>query len=418
MTTDDEARGLAATLDWFDPEFRERTEFDVYDRLRGLTPQRSERTGEWYFLGYEDCREAFQRADILSNNWTLGENPLGQSSVYPENSDGPAQREYRRLLDPLFNPRRMTALEGDITSFAVQLLEPIAKSATTEFVSAFNMPFPTIIFCRLMGFPLEDHARLMRWKDVYMNSMTPFIAGQLGITDVDANGRPSMDAIQKMTVSSAQEIITYLSDIIDEREARPCDDVISQLVALRHDNGELLDHDERIRVCFNLFLGGLDTVTGMMSFIVRHFAEHADDRHAFIALMDDPSRVDLAVEELVRFHSIVSIPRRVTTACPFRGADMQENDIIQVVTPAANRDSAKFPNADRLDFDRTHNAHLGFGLGIHRCLGIHLARRELRIGLQEMHRLIPDYSLDPANPPVVGSGGVRGLFTLPLLIGS
>ncbi|MGD9794394.1 MAG: cytochrome P450 [Acidimicrobiia bacterium] len=418
MNTEADALRLAATLDWFDPEFRERTEFDVYERVRGLPPQRSERTGEWYFLGYEDCREAFQRADVMSNNWLIGDNPLGQSSVYPENADGVAQREYRRLLDPMFNPRRMQELEGEITAFAVQLLEPIAKSATTEFVSAFNMPFPTIIFCRLMGFPLEDHDRLMRWKDVYMNSMTPFIAKQLGITDVDANGRPSMEAIHAMVSSSAQEIIGYLSEILAEREARPCDDIISQLVTLRHDNGDLLDYDERIRICFNLFLGGLDTVTGMLSFIVRHFAEHPDDRHAFIALMDDPEKVDMAVEELVRFHSIVSIPRRVATACPFRGADLQENDIIQVVTPAANRDPRRFPNADRLDFGRTQNVHLGFGLGVHRCLGIHLARRELRIALQEMHRLIPDYSLDPDHPPVVGSGGVRGLFTLPLRIGA
>jgi cytochrome P450 len=156
----------------------------------------------------------------------------------------------------------------------------------------------------------------------------------------------------------------------------------------------------------------------MLSFFVQHFAGHRADREAFIELMDDEDRVGPAVEELVRFHSIVAIPRRVITACPFRGADLQEGDLLEVVTPAANRDPARFPNADRIDYARSPNPHLGFGLGLHRCLGIHLARRELRIALQELHRVMPAYSLNPADPAIVGSGGVRGLFTLPLLIGN
>ena len=422
MSTDDTGVSVGVssalqTLDWFDPEFRERTEFDVYALARGLPPQRSERTGEWYFLGYEDCREAFQRADVLSNNWLLGPNPLGLSTVLPENSDGDEQREYRRLLDPLFGPKLMEDLEGDIRDYAAQLMRPIAAKSHCEFVAEFTMPFPTIIFCRLMGFPLEDHPQLMRWKDVYMNSMTPFIARQLGITDVDADGRPSMDAVRRLTEQSAKEIIAYLSEILEERRRRPVSDVISMLVAIRRPDGAPLSEDELIRICFNLFLGGLDTVTGLLSMIVKHFAAHPDDRAAFMALMDDPTRVGPAVEELVRFHSIVAIPRRATTDCVLRGAELREDDIIQVVTPAADRDDARFPGADHLDFERAPNPHLGFGLGLHRCLGIHLARRELRIGLQEIHRMMPRYSLDADDPPIVGSGGVHGLFTLPLRVG-
>jgi cytochrome P450 len=420
MTGDHEPQALAAAraLDWYDVEFRERTEYDVYALLRGLHPQRSEKTNEWYFLNYEDCREAFLRPDLLSNDWLAGDNRLGQSSVFPENADGPAQREYRRLLDPLFRPQRMEQLEDDIRDYAVQLLQPIAAKRTCEFVSEFTMPFPTIIFCRLMGFPLEDHPKLMRWKDVYMNSVTPFVARQLGLTDLDPSGRPTMDAVRALTEESAQEIIEYLNDLCDARQHEPTEDIISMLVSLRRPSGEPLSRDELIRICFNLFLGGLDTVTGMFSMIVRHFAGHPEDRAEFISLMDDQDRIGPAIEELVRFHSIVAIPRRATTACPFRGAELEDNDVVQVVTPAANRDDARFPGADKLDFGRSPNPHLGFGLGIHRCLGIHLARRELRIGLREIHRIMPDYQLDPANAPIVGSGGVRGLFSLPLLVGA
>ncbi len=412
----DGALAAARELDWFDPVLREQTEFEVYSKILGLPPQRSEATSEWYFLGYDDCREAFQRADLLSNNWIMGENPLGQAAVYPENSDGAEHREYRRLLDPMFSPQLMEKLEPDMREYARELIGSIAAKPSCEFVSEFTMPFPTIIFCRLMGFPLDDHPKLMRWKDVYMNAMTPFIADQLGIA-VDDAGRPSMEAVRELTGTSATEIIEYLGTILDERRRAPQDDIITMLVTARHDDGESLDHDELIRICFNLFLGGLDTVTGMLSMIMRDFAQHPDRRARFVELMDDPDRIGPAVEELVRFHSIVAIPRRVKDDCVLRGADLRKDDIIQVVTPAAGRDPARFAGADELDYDRSPNPHLGFGLGLHRCLGIHLARRELRIGLQEIHRLMPSYSLDPTAPPKVGSGGVRGLFTLPLLVG-
>jgi cytochrome P450 len=418
MTIEDQDRiAVAKGLDWHDPVFRTETEFEVYETLRGLPPQRSDATGEWFFLDYELCREAFQRADVFSNDWLVGENRLGMASVFPENTDGEVQREYRRLLDPLFNPQKMTELEEDIRDYARQLLEPIAAKGSAELVAEFTMPFPTIIFCRLMGWPLEDHPRLMRWKDVYMNGMTPFVAAQLGIQEVDEHGRPDPMVLYGIIGSAATEIIDYCRDILDARRADPRDDVMTALVQLRRADGTPLEEDELIRIVFNLFLGGLDTVTGMLSFMIKHFAEHADDRRAFMAIMDDPDKIGPAIEELVRFHSIVSIPRRVVQACPFHGADLQEGDLVQVVTTAADRDEARFPAADSIDYDRSPNPHLGFGLGLHRCLGIHLARRELRIGLQELHRILPDYHLDADDAPVIGSGGVRGLFTLPVVVG-
>jgi cytochrome P450 len=409
------ALALARTFDWNDPELRERTEFEVYAAVRGLAPQRSERTGEWWFLGYDDCRAAFRRADLLSNDFAGGDGRIGQSSVYPENSDGEAQREYRRLLDPLFSPRRMDELEDDIRAFARELLAPIAARPRCELVADFTMPFPTIIFCRLMGFPVSDHPKLMRWKDIYLNGMTPFVARQLGL--VDGDGRPDREAAVQLTGQTTDEIVAYLGDLLVARRARPEDDLISELLALARPDGSPLGDDELVRICFNLFLGGLDTVTGMLSCIVAHFAAHPADRAAFISVMDDPDRVGTAVEELARFESIVSIPRKVTADCPFRDADLREGDIVQLNTVAAGRDEARFPGADRIDLARSPNPHLAFGIGRHRCLGIHLARRELRIGLQELHRALPDYSLDPADPPVMASGAVRGLFTLPLLVG-
>jgi cytochrome P450 len=413
----DRASAVAKSMDWYDPVFREETEYDVYSLLQQHPRQRSEKTSEWYFVGHDECREAFQKPELFSNDWYAAANPLGQTSVIPENTDAPEQRAYRRVLDPMFSPQNMAKLEDEIRGFAAELLEKIVTKEKSEFVADFTMPFPTIIFCRLMGFPLEDHPRLMRWKDVYMNSQSPFIAKRLDITEVDSTGRPLPEVARKLAEDTGTEIVGYLSALLDARRAVPEDDLLTVLLAARRPDGRELTQDELIGICFNLFLGGLDTVTGMLSMIIRDFAEHPEHRTGFMSVMDDPDRVGPAVEELVRFHSIVTIARRVTEDCEFRGLNLAKDDMVQLMTPAACRDETRFPGADQIDYNRSPNPHLAFGLGWHRCLGIHLARRELKIALQEIHRVMPSYSLDPEETLLVGTGGVRGLFTLPLRIG-
>ena len=268
-----DAVALAASMDWSDPYFREKTEYEVYSVLhRDRYRCKSARTGDWYLLGYNECREAFRSPELFSNTWYDSSDARGQTSVIPENSDAPDQPEYRRILDPLFSPRRMELLEDDIRTFAVELLQPIALRRETEFVAEFTMPFPTIIFCRLMGFPLEDHPRIMRWKDVYMNSGSPFIAQRLGITDVDELGRPVPEIARTLAEETGKEISDYLGSLLDERRKDPRDDLLTALLAGRRRDGTPLSEDELIRICFNLFLGGLDTVTGMLSMIIRDFA--------------------------------------------------------------------------------------------------------------------------------------------------
>jgi cytochrome P450 len=130
--------------------------------------------------------------------------------------------------------------------------------------------------------------------------------------------------------------------------------------------------------------------------------------------MEDPVRLNPAIEELMRFHSFVLLPRRLTRELSFHGALFRAQDNVLVPTQAANRDGGEFPDPNQLDYARSPNRHLGFGLGPHRCLGIHLARRELRIALQVFHRRLPDYRLDPTRR-AVGFGGMKGLASLPLL---
>jgi cytochrome P450 len=163
-----------------------------------------------------------------------------------------------------------------------------------------------------------------------------------------------------------------------------------------------------------LFMAGLDTVASSLGLIVQGFARDAAKRREFVALMEDPQKLNFAVEELVRIHSFVLLPRRLTRELSFHGALFRGQDQVLVPTQAANRDAEEFPNPNEIDYARSPNRHLGFGLGPHRCLGIHLARRELRIGLQAFHRRLPDYRLDPARR-AVAFGGMKGLASLPLV---
>ena len=141
------------------------------------------------------------------------------------------------------------------------------------------------------------------------------------------------------------------------------------------------------------------------------FAKDPPGRREFVALMEDPGRVASAIEEPVRYHAIVTMPRRATRGIGLRGEQLAENEIVACPSLVANRDLAHFPRPHELLFDRSPNRHIGFGLGPHRCLGIHLARRELRVALQAFQRRLPDYRLHPTRKPEL-FGGMKGVSSL------
>ena len=160
-----------------------------------------------------------------------------------------------------------------------------------------------------------------------------------------------------------------------------------------------------------MFLAGLDTVASAMGLVVKTFAEQPQKRREFVELMDDPRRVALAIEELIRYHAIELLPRLVVESTRFKGIHFHAEDQVICPTMAANRDPGQFENPDELVFDRVPNRHMGFGHGPHRCLGIHLARREMCIGLQVMHRRLPDYELHPDRKPELFAG-IKGASSL------
>jgi cytochrome P450 len=318
----------------------------------------------------------------------------------------------------------MAKLEPHLERYAAELADAMLAKDEFDFVADFADPFPTVIFCELIGFPARDYPQIMDWKNVLMHANDGHARGRdlalergrkLGLA-VDDASRVTAEQWMQIRASVGIEIYQYLARLLDERRKAPADDLITKLLEARYEGERPLTQEELEDTLFLLFMAGLDTVASVLGLIVRGFAGDAVKRREFVALMDEPARMASAIEELVRFHAIVTMPRRATRAIGLRGESFAENDIVACPSPAANRDPEQFPQPDLLRFDRSPNRHIGFGLGPHRCLGIHLARRELRVALQAFHRRLPEYRLHPTKPPEL-FGGMKGVGSLWLVKG-
>jgi cytochrome P450 len=426
----DRVRALRQQLvyDFSDPKLRVDpvADLNAADEVRATCPMFfDEPAGEWLVFDYERTREILEHVELFSSQLAQADPPAGPS---PENgrtapfrpiplaNDPPEQPAYRKLLNPLFAPDKVTPIEDDLRRFANELLDPIVERGEGDLISEFCMPFPTITFCRIMGWPLEDHERLTRWARLWFCSSSPDTAELLGITDLLPDGRPTQAAAQRVVQQTTAEVLAYMKDIYDQRKRTPQDDVITKLIDARYEGKRPLTQEEIISISFVLFLGGLHTVVGQFGLILRDFALHPEHRQAFIDIMDDEKQAATAVQELVRLQSITVSARRVTQDCVFHGFALEKDQLIVFDTGAADRDPDKFEHGDRLQLDRRPNAHLGFGHGRHRCLGIHLANRELRIGLQEVLRRMPDYSITVGCESRGTTSVTRGVDSLPITV--
>lgn len=281
-----------------------------------------------------------------------------------------------------------------------------------DAMADFAVPLPTKIFCRLMGWPDEDYDRLMWWSSLYLNGTSARVASQLGSEYLDAEGRTTPAGQVRLMKQASEEIVAYLYERIEEQRGERTPGLYGALLDQRIDGERSLTDDEIVRIGFNFFLGGLDTVTHMLAAIIHRLATHESDRTRLCALMEDSPAFDTALGELIRRHSLATISRRVTRDATWRGIQLRKGDVVVLDTAVAAWDDRKFPHADELDYSRRPNPHMGFGLGLHRCLGQHLARLELKVALRTLHAMVPNYALDPDSEPEVSTGHMRGFDVL------
>jgi cytochrome P450 len=208
-----------------------------------------------------------------------------------------------------------------------------------------------------------------------------------------------------------QEVAAYLKSLISLRRTEPTDDLISFAVNGRVDGRPLAD-DEVLGVCVLLFMAGLDTVTSSLSFQFRHLAEHPADQQR---LRDDFGLIPSAVEEMFRAYAVVNTTRYATRDVELAGVTIKKGDNVTCSTILACRDPREFQSPDEVIFERSPNAHNAFSYGPHRCIGSHLARRELVAGIEEWLKVVPKFELAPDARLTASGGGVFGLETLPLV---
>jgi cytochrome P450 len=350
------------------------------------------------FGGYQVVRRAeveyaLQHPDEFSSAMEAVD--LGQTRpLIPLQMDPPDHVKYRRLLDPVFSPREMAKLEPQVAALVNGLIDGFIDRGQCDFASEFAVPLPSSVFLALMGMPYSDLDMFLEMKDRIVRP-----------------GGASQEENRQIHREYAAKIDGYFESILAERKAQRRDDLLSHLVDAEV-AGEKLTDDEILGICFLMLLAGLDTVTDALECDWVYLARHPDQRRRIV---DDPGIIPQAVEELLRYESPVTGVARITAAdVELGGCPMPKGTHVGVSIGAANTDERAVPHAETVDLTRNPNRHLAFGAGVHRCLGSHLARLELRVAMREWHRRIPDYRI-PEGTELRFSFGLRQVDELPLV---
>lgn len=379
------APSLESFQHWKDPAILTKS-FDGWDDLRevagrafGTDPESTGRNDGtwWYLLNFDDIVGAFRDFQTFP----FGEVQPGVDVIraIPPEIDPPEHGKYRNLLTGLFTPGAVKAREPAIRAFCKDLLQDFHAQGECDFMRDFANKYPTGIFLNLLGLPLDT---LPYYADL-MERVT-----HLAI-DEDPTGASIVDA--------QNELIENFTALIADRRINPGTDLISYLLTCKVD-GRPLDQGELLSISLTLLRGGLDTVVAQLGHTFAHLAQ---DPALRARIQADPAIVPKVVDEMLRFYAIGIMSRRVAHDVEFAGCPMKAKDRVLLPCMAGNRDVSKFPDADKFDPDRAKVNHLGFGAGPHSCLGVHLARMEIRIAIEEWIALMPDFSLKVGTEPKV-----------------
>jgi len=348
---------------------------------------------------YEDVLFALRHPEIFSSEMSE-QLALGTDRpMIPQQIDPPAQTRYRKLLDPLFSRKRMLLLEPAIRKNAADLVSRFVADGECEFNSQFAIPLPCQAFLHLFGLPLSDLDLFLELKDGIIRPQSV------------AENAFDLEEINAIRAASGRRIYAYFEEVIALRRKQPRDDLMSFLLEAEIDGQKLTDN-EILDISYLQILAGLDTVTATLGCNLAYLAGNPDQQRR---LVDEPSKMEDAIEELLRWESpVMGVPRLVKQDVEIGGAAIQAGELVMLLLGAANVDPGEFEDADVVDFDRARNRQIAFGAGHHRCLGSHLARMELRVAMEEWHARIPSYRIKPGETPLY-SAGIREVKYLPLV---
>lgn len=302
----------------------------------------------------------------------------------PINLDPPEHTKYRQPLQKVFSPKTIANLRASIAELAGELIDAVKPNGSCEFMSAVAEPLPVQVFLKMLGLPLE---RAAEYRAILKEHMS------------------AIDTDRKGAMMRLQRIAAAMRDTVLERKENPRDDILSMLWQLEIDGKQTTLADmENYGVL--LFIAGLDTVMNGMGLAMRGLAL---DPELQAKLRADPKLIAEASEEMLRRYTFTVPMRVVHKETELAGARMMPGETVKLLLPSADLDPSEYPTPEEYSLERENNVHIAFGVGPHRCLGSHLARVELQVLYEEMLARLPEFRLDPANPPIFHGGHVMGI---------
>jgi cytochrome P450 len=328
----------------------------------------------WYYLSHrDDVLAALRNPELFSSKKAF--DVLGSPiPLVPISFDPPEHTRFRKILQPFFSPHTLKEMLPSLQKQALDIVDEIAKRGECEVVADVAIPYPSQVFLTLFGLPLEDRDRLIGWKD----------------SVIALAESPSLEGVD---LTPAMELLTYLTEAVNERRANPGPDILSQVLT----GDDPLDDAEVMGLSFLFVLAGLDTVTAAMTSALLELARKPRLRKT---LRENPDQMSVFVEEIVRLEPPAPMLPRVTTAEVTIGditlpADTQ----VRLCVAAINRDDSDEISTNDVVMDGKVHRHWGYGGGPHRCLGSHLARMELTLVLDEWLKRIPEFSVEEGYEP-------------------
>ncbi len=345
-------------------------------------------------LRREDMEEILRNTDVFSNASPV----LGSAEpVIPLNVDPPLHSTYRRVLDPLFSPKKMAVLQPTVARHVNEFIDTFIDKGEIDFSEALSVPLPVSTFLTLLGLPLDEIDHFINWKNILIRP------------DLVAGGYAEGLELQAKT---AMEIYGRFGAEVAARRTEPRDDLMTYFTTAKLDDGQLLTDGEILRILLLLMAAGLDTVTITLQAIFNYLATHPEAQQL---IHDDPTQIDNVIEELLRWETpVMFLGRTAKVDTELSGCPIKAGQNVLAVISYGNV-AEEVPDSMKLDLTRGDKAHLSFGAGNHRCLGSHLARMELRTVLQEWHKRIPFYSLKPGTKIEWVPSALRGIDHLPLV---
>ena len=380
---------------WFDDPY------PIQDDLRQRCPiARTERFGGgWLPTRYEDVAaiaydtERFSSRSIILSNFRPPRELAPAGGSPPISSDPPFHHDARKLLLPAFTRTAVSRQEPATRALCHSLIDAFEGRDVADAAREYAQHIPTRVIADMLGFPPADGPRFREFVE----------------TTLEGINLPPEERMARMAA-----LFDYLLAQIRDHVDHPREDLTTYLINAEL-HGQKLDPSHVAGTMALLLIAGIDTTWSAIGASLWHLAKTPEDRRRLVA---EPGLLPTAMEEFLRAYAPVTMARLVTGDMHWRGVDMRAEDWILLSFPAANRDPAQFDRAGEVVIDREVNRHAAFGLGIHRCVGSHLARMELRVALEVWLSRIPRFTLEDPSAVTWSAGQIRGPRTLPLRIRS